>query len=81
MEVGTLNNCFKSPQGIVTKIKSGAHQEQNTEEYTNLDNIKNKLEKNEDLFDRNFTYKKIELDETFPEYILENKSKFKSWII
>ena len=76
-----FNNCFKSPQEIATKIKSGAHQEENKEEFTNLEKIKNKLEKNEDLFGRNFNYKKIELDESFPEYILENKSKFEPWII
>ena len=28
-----------------------------------------------------FKYKKIELDESFPDYILNNKNLFKEWII
>ena len=26
-------------------------------------------------------YKKIDIDETFPEYIIKNKEMFKDWII
>ena len=76
-----FNNCFKNPQDLSTKIKSGAHQEENKEEFTDIEKIKKKLEKNEDLFDRKFQYKKIELDESFPEYIVKNRSKFEPWII
>ena len=28
-----------------------------------------------------FSYKKIEIDNTFPKYIVENKEKLKEWII
>ena len=35
----------------------------------------------EDLFDRNIKYKIVEVDSTFPEYIYNNKDKFKAWII
>ena len=63
------------------KIKSGAHQEENKEEFTNLEKIEEKLKNNTDLFGREFKYKKIELDESFPEYILRNKTKFNPWII
>ena len=34
-----------------------------------------------DIFDRGITYKKVKIDNTYPEYIIENKEKFKEWII
>ena len=30
---------------------------------------------------KGFELKKIEIDNTFPKYILENKTKLKDWII
>ena len=38
-------------------------------------------EKRIDIFDRGFKYSKVELDDSFPEYILKNLDKFKNWII
>jgi hypothetical protein len=37
--------------------------------------------KNEDIFGRGINLKKIELDSSYPNYILENKEKFSKWII
>jgi len=76
-----FNNCLKSPYDILIKIKSGAHQEENKKEFTDLKRIEEKLKNNVDLFGRKFEYKKIELDESFPKYIIKNRSKFKSWIL
>jgi hypothetical protein len=45
------------------------------------DNIKEKIRNLEDLFDRNFIYKKIKIDNSYPRYILNNKKKFIKWII
>jgi beta-1,4-mannosyl-glycoprotein beta-1,4-N-acetylglucosaminyltransferase len=54
-------------------------QYQNSEVY---DNIKNNMDKNVDLFNRNsFTYKKVDLDDSFPEFIIENKEKYFNWIV
>ena len=39
--------------------------------------IKNKV----DIFERNFKYENVDLDNTFPKYILENLDKYKNWII
>ena len=49
----------------------------------NLDenSYKKRIEKKKDLFKRNIQYQKVEIDETFPSYILENKEKFEDWII
>ena len=66
---------------IQKKINSFAHQEFNEEKFTNLDLIKNRLISNKDIFDRNYSYKKIEINNEFPDYILKNKDKLSDWII
>ena len=33
------------------------------------------------LFQRGHTYQRIEIDKTFPKYIIDNKKKLKNWII
>jgi beta-1,4-mannosyl-glycoprotein beta-1,4-N-acetylglucosaminyltransferase len=70
---------LKEPSSIRNKILSYSHQEYNREEFTDVDLIKNKIIKGEDLFSRNIKYKKMKIDETFPKYITENKEKFKKW--
>ena len=72
---------LKTPDNIAKKINSYAHQEYNKENYKNFDNIKKRIENNIDLFERGFTYKPIEVDNRFPDYIKNNIDKFKDWII
>ena len=72
---------LKNDQLIQKKIKSFAHQEFNQDKLTNLKNIKKRVELGVDIFERPYQYKKIELNDQFPKYILENKAKFKDWII
>ena len=72
---------LKDPESIRNKIISYSHQEYNTDEFTNIKQIEQKIIKGEDLFSRNIMYKKVNLDETFPKYISENKEKFKKWIV
>ena len=43
--------------------------------------IEERINNGKDLFNRSFEYKKIEIDESFPKYILENKAIFEEWII
>ena len=33
-----------------------------------------------DLFNKGYKYQKVQLDNTFPKYILNNKNKFDQWI-
>ena len=71
---------LKTPDSIIKKIKSYAHQEFNKSEFIDKDKIKNKISKGLDLFERDIKYNIVELDDTFPEYIVKNKVKFKDWI-
>ena len=80
-EGGWHFSFLKNPHSIIKKIKSYAHQEYNVNEFTDLNNIERKISKGLDLFNRDIEYKKVEIDETFPDYIRENKQKFKEWIL
>ena len=71
---------LKEPNSIRNKIISYSHQEYNKKEFTDIDLIKKKIEKGEDLFSRKIKYKKVEIDQSFPNYIIVNKEKFKKWI-
>ena len=79
MVVGIL--VFKKSRVDKKKIISYSHQEYNKEEFTDPEKIKNKISSGKDLFNRNIKYKKINIDNTFPKYIVENKKMLKDWIL
>ena len=71
---------LQTPEEILNKIKSFSHGEFNNETI-NLEDIENKISKNQDIFNRGFKLKKVDLDNNFPSYIINNKTKFSKWII
>ena len=70
-----------SPEEIKKKLASFAHSEYNNRKYTNLKKIENSIKNKTDLFDRPILYEKIIFDKTFPDYVVNNKEKFKDWIL
>ena len=72
---------LKNPESIKNKIVSYSHQEHNTKKFTNIEFIKNKISSGEDLFERKIYYKKVNIDNNFPDYIVKNKEMFKNWIL
>ena len=70
-----------SAQNISYKITSFAHQELNHEIYTNTQEIERRVKSGQDLFDRPYVYKPIPIDDTFPEYIVQNQDKYKHLIL
>ncbi len=72
---------LQKPENISRKIKSFAHGEFNKINFTNQKSIEEKIKMGKDIFDRGISYKKVNIDSSFPQYILENKEKFKEWII
>ena len=81
MDGGWHFSFLKNSIDISKKIKSYAHQEYHLEKYTDIKKIEEKLNQKSDLFDRDYKYEKIDLNQDFPEYILKNKKKFDKWII
>ena len=71
---------LQTPAQILNKIKSFSHGEFNDEK-VNEKNIEKKISNNEDIFGRGFRLKKIDIDNSYPEYIIKNKEKYLDWII
>ena len=71
---------LQTPQQILTKIKSFSHGEYNNKDF-NEKNIQEKILKTEDIFERNNELKKIVIDKSFPNYIINNQDKLSKWII
>ena len=70
---------LKTPQNILVKLESYAHKEHNNDKTKNLKYIKDSIEKGENIFfDQKF--KRVEVDKSYPNYILENIEKFNLWI-
>ncbi len=72
---------LQTPENISKKIQSFAHGEFNKANIINEENIRNKIEKGQDIFDRGHNLKKVEIDSSFPEFINKNREKLKKWII
>ena len=72
---------LQNPENISKKIKSFAHGEFNRDDIANEEKIQLKIEKNEDIFGRGYEIKRIEIGESFPKYVLDNKEKLKEWIV
>ena len=67
-------------EGISKKIQSFAHGEDNKEDNTDVNKIEKKMSK---LLHptRGFELRKVEIDNSFPKYIIDNKAKLKEWIL
>ena len=74
-------NNIMPPEKISLKLKTFAHSEFSEERYSSIQVIKSKIEKQQDLFERGHLYEKVIIDDTFPEYLIENKKKYNDYII
>ena len=73
-------NNLMEPEEISKKLKTYAHVEFSSENYSSIDTIREKIKNSIDLFDRGENYKKVDIDETFPKYLVDNLDKFKKFI-
>lgn len=72
---------IKNPKDIKKKINAFSHQEFNNEDISSLDKIEQKMNNLQELFDRpEYSLEKIDIDDTFPEYIKDNLDKLQEWI-
>ncbi len=74
-------NNVMPPEQISLKLKTFSHTEFSKDKYTSFEIIKKKIEQRIDLFERGHKYEKVELDETFPKYLIKNQFKYKEYII
>ena len=66
---------------FLKKIKSFAHGEFNKDYLTDEKEIQKRIENKQDVFNRGYDLKKIDIDENFPVYIRNNLELLKNWII
>ncbi len=71
---------LQSAENISKKIKSFAHGEFNKEHLSDEEKIKQRIQKGEDVFERGFKLKRINIDDSFPDFIKQNQSMLKNWI-
>ena len=72
---------LQKPEDIITKIKSFSHGEFNENNIIDKKKIEKKILENEDIFNRGFKLKRIDIDSEYPDFILNNKDKLSDWII
>ena len=80
-DAGWHFNNILSAKEISLKLKTFAHSEFADEKYSSIKTIEKKIQNRVDLFGRNHIYEKINLDETFPEYLKNNIYKFEEFIL
>jgi beta-1,4-mannosyl-glycoprotein beta-1,4-N-acetylglucosaminyltransferase len=69
-----------SPEKIRFKMKAYGHGELNTEKFTDVNYIRNRIDNHMDVFSDTLLKKK-EVDDSFPSYIKNNREKFKEFLV
>jgi beta-1,4-mannosyl-glycoprotein beta-1,4-N-acetylglucosaminyltransferase len=80
-EAGWHFSYIKNAESIKNKIKAFSHQEFNNDLINNEDLINQKISTMSDLFNRpDIKLTKVDIDDSFPEYIKENQGILGEWI-
>ena len=74
-------NNITSPEEISLKLRTFAHSEFSDSKFSSPQVIKTKIDNKSDLFERGHKYEKIEINESFPKYLIENKIKYKDFLL
>ena len=81
LNAGWHFNNIADPFYISKKLKTFAHSEFAKDRYSLVEIIEKKINDKGDLFERGHKYKKVELDSTFPKYLIENIAHYKDFIL
>ena len=74
-------NNIMSAEEISQKLKTFAHTEFAKEEFSSPKIIESKINKKIDLFNRGHQYKVVDMDKSFPEFLLKNYNTYKDFIL
>ena len=88
IENGGWHFCnLKKPEFLLYKYKNLCEtddpvhfKEKIDEKYLNLEEIKKKISQGEDIIGRKDTFIKVNLDDSFPKYLLNNRSIYSEWL-
>ena len=73
-------NNILSPEEISLKLRTFAHSEFEDKKFSSPEVIKTKIKQGIDLFERGHKFQKIKIDNTYPEYFLNNLKKYQDFI-
>jgi beta-1,4-mannosyl-glycoprotein beta-1,4-N-acetylglucosaminyltransferase len=65
---------------IIKKLEAFAHNEYNKEKYKDPKKIEEAINNGEDIFGRNFRYKFIGVDNSFPKYLREHLDRYSQFV-
>ncbi len=74
-------NYLLKPKEISKKFRSLAETSWDQEKYYNEKNIEEKIKQKRDLFNRGHVFEKVNIDNSFPQYIRVNQNKYSDWIL
>jgi len=89
IENGGWHFCnLKKPESLLYKYKNLCEtndpvhfKEKIDDKYLNLEEIKKRINKGEDIIGRKDNFIKVNLDDSFPEFLLNNQSFYNDWLI
>jgi len=88
IEDGGWHFCnLKTPEKLLYKYQNLCEtndpvnfKEKIDKKFLDINEIRKKIELREDIIGRKDNFNKIELDKTFPDYLLDNREKYREWI-
>ena len=89
IENGGWHFCnLKKPELLLYKYKNLCEtndpvhfKESIDQKYLNIEEIKKRIDKGEDIIGRKDNFIKVDLDHSFPGFLVDNKSLYKEWLI
>jgi len=79
-EGGWHFSYLMSPEEIAHKIQNAGHTELNKPQFRSIEAIKNNIKNLKDPFNRNLKFRKTIIDQSYPQYIINNLDLFSDWI-
>ena len=74
-------NNVMSYKKISLKLKTFAHREFSGKKFSSYKVIKEKIKEKKDLFERGHIYRNVKMNKKFPKYLLNNKRRYKKFIL
>jgi len=75
-----FNNLYTADV-ISEKLKASPHKEFSSIEYSSVDRIREKISNLEDLYKRGHKYNKVDIDKSYPNFILKNLNLMSDYIL
>jgi len=75
-----FNNLYTADV-ISKKLKASPHKEFSSNEFSSVDRIREKISNLEDLYKRGHKYNKVDIDKSYPNFILKNLNLMSDYIL